>query len=178
MDTKQIIIIGAAVVILGAGWFIISGSKSGDTAMMNANGAPAEQAGETMTPKAEDTMAKDKAATDATTEKAGGMMKAGSYEPYSAEKVAAAGDSKVLLFFHADWCPLCRPLDADITANLSKIPSGIAILKVNYDTETALKQKYGVTYQHTIVEVNSSGTMIKKWTVINPTLAATIAEIQ
>ncbi|MCR4281250.1 MAG: thioredoxin family protein [Candidatus Kaiserbacteria bacterium] len=179
MGTTRLIIISAAVVILGgAGWFALSNQNATNDAMMKETDAAAQQANETMAPKAEETMVKKDEAMMDKKDTADTMMAKGSYEAYSPEKVANAGDSKVLLFFHAEWCPLCRPLDADIKTNLSGIPSGVIILKVNYDTEIALRQKYGVTYQHTIVEVDSKGALIKKWSVSNPTFAALIAEIK
>ena len=111
-------------------------------------------------------------------EKTDTMMKAGSYEAYTPEKVAlASATHDVVLFFRASWCPTCRAVDADIKANLSKIPSSLAILDVNYDNSTALKQKYGVTYQHTFVQVDKDGNMIKKWSG-SPTLSALVSEVK
>jgi thiol-disulfide isomerase/thioredoxin len=91
------------------------------------------------------------------------MQKAGAYTTYSSEALATAQKGKTVLFFHASWCPTCRAADADITKNLSGIPSGVTILRADYDKEVALKQKYGVTSQHTFVEVDSTGKMIQKW---------------
>ena len=106
------------------------------------------------------------------------MMKVGSYEAYAPEKVAlASATHDVVLFFRASWCPTCRALDADIKANLSKIPESLAILDVNYDNSTALKQKYSVTYQHTFVQVDKDGNIIKKWSG-SPTLSALVAEVK
>jgi len=106
------------------------------------------------------------------------MMKVGSYETYAPEKVAlASATHDVVLFFRASWCPTCRALDADIKANLSKIPESLAILDVNYDNSTALKQKYGVTYQHTFVQVDKDGNLIKKWSG-SPTLSALVSEVK
>ena len=106
------------------------------------------------------------------------MMKAGSYESYAPEKVALASTTHhVILFFRASWCPTCRVVDADIKANLSKIPENLTILDVDYDNSTALKQKYGVTYQHTFVQVDASGTLIKKWSA-SPTLAAIVSQVK
>lgn len=106
------------------------------------------------------------------------MMKVGSYESYSPEKVMLASDTHdVVLFFRASWCPTCRAVDADIKSNLSKIPESLAILDVDYDNSTALKQKYGVTYQHTFVQVDKNGNMIKKWSG-SPTLSAIITEVK
>ena len=43
-------------------------------------------------------------------------------------------------------------------------------MKVDYDSasgaksqEIALKPKYGVTYQHTLVQVDANGNQVKKW---------------
>jgi len=91
------------------------------------------------------------------------LDKAGTYTTYSGDTLAMAQKGRTVLFFHASWCPSCRSVDADITKNLSAIPTGVTILKTDYDTQTALKQKYGVTTQHTFVEVDSSGAMVQKW---------------
>ncbi len=105
------------------------------------------------------------------------MASKGSYEAYSASKLALADKGDVVLFFKASWCPSCKTLDADIKANIASIPAGVTILEVNYDTETALKQKYAVTYQHTLVQVASDGTLIAKWSG-SPTLAELVTKIK
>jgi len=87
----------------------------------------------------------------------------GNYEDYSSSKVANA-DGKTILFFHATWCPTCRGLDTDIRGNLESIPSDVTILKTDYDLQIDLRQKYGVTVQHTLVQVDNNGNLIAKWT--------------
>lgn len=104
-------------------------------------------------------------------------MMRGSYEMYSPEKVTRAESGDVVLFFHASWCPSCRNLNSDIEANLNAIPEGVSILKIDYDTETELKKKYGVTYQHTLVQVDKDGVLLKKWSG-SPKLSNIISEIQ
>ncbi len=94
---------------------------------------------------------------------------AGTFTEYSADKLALADSGDVVLFFHADWCPSCRNLERDITANT--VPDNVHILKVDYDEETALKQKYGVTRQHTLVVVDSAGNKVKTLTGLTNTLA-------
>ena len=106
------------------------------------------------------------------------MIKAGSYEAYTAEKVMMASSTHdVVLFFRASWCPTCIAVDKDIKANLGKIPASLTILDVNYDNSSELKKKYGVTYQHTFVQVDKDGTMIKKWSG-SPTLSALVSEVK
>ncbi len=113
---------------------------------------------------------------DAVTAKVDTMMQ-GSYEAYSPEKIARAQTGDVVLFFHASWCPSCRSLNSDIESNLTSIPEGVLILKVDYDKEVDLKKKYGVTYQHTLVQVDKDGNHIKKWSG-RPKLANLISNIQ
>jgi thioredoxin 1 len=105
------------------------------------------------------------------------MKKAGAYAPYDASKLAMANSGDVVLFFKASWCPSCRTLDNNIKANLEAIPAGLTILEVDYDSATTLKQKYGVTTQHTLVQVDASGNLIEKWSG-SPTLAAVVAKVQ
>jgi len=101
---------------------------------------------------------------------------AGTYVDYSASALASA-EGKKLLFFHATWCPSCRALNSDISGNLSEIPAGVTIFKTDYDKETELKKKYGVTLQHTIVQVDAEGNMIAKWSG-SADLAGVIAKIK
>lgn len=84
----------------------------------------------------------------------------GIYAEYSKEHLSE-GDN--ILFFKASWCPTCSALDKDIKANLNEIPRNTKILQVNYDKADELKQKYRVTYQHTLVQVDANGKQIKKW---------------
>lgn len=98
------------------------------------------------------------------------------YRTYSESEFAAAKNStgKTVLYFHADWCPVCRVLDPNIVANIRSLPRGLTILKVNYDRETELKKQYGVTYQHTFVQVDGDGRKRKLWS--GSTDAGAIAE--
>jgi hypothetical protein len=83
----------------------------------------------------------------------------GAYLDYSQQALTAAQGRKVL-FFHASWCPQCRDIEASIKS--LGVPDGMTIFKVNYDTTTNLKQRYGVTLQTTIVEVDDQGNQITK----------------
>ncbi len=97
-------------------------------------------------------------------------VKVESYREYSKDSFEVnAGKKTRMLFFYADWCPTCRPVDADIKANLDKIPKDVEIIRVNYnDTSTdsdeeKLAAKYGITYQHTFVQIDSAGNEVTKW---------------
>jgi thiol:disulfide interchange protein len=86
------------------------------------------------------------------------------YREYSPEAVSSASDGdKIVLFFHAQWCVTCKLLADDISANTDRIPQDVRILVADFDSETALKQDYGVTLQHTLVQVTRDAGMVGKW---------------
>lgn len=96
----------------------------------------------------------------------------GAYVAYSPEAVNSAKGTKIL-FFHAAWCPQCRQLDAQITTG--PLPDNVTIFKVDYDTNQALRQKYGVQLQTTLVKVDDNGNLIQKFVAYDrPTLASLI----
>lgn len=99
----------------------------------------------------------------AATPQAAGGKEMKRYLPYSRAAFDAASGTQRVLFFAAAWCPNCRAADADITKNLGRIPGNVTIFKTDYDRETALKRRYGITYQHTFVLVDARGNALKKW---------------
>jgi thiol-disulfide isomerase/thioredoxin len=174
MNQKLIIgIVAIIIVVAGVG---IYSSNSSKTEMMEKEAMVAKENLE-MEQQKEATMQKEKEVMEAKEgamvkpdgammqkEEGAMMVKAGSYESYEASKIAmASATHDVVLFFHASWCPSCRALNSDIEKNVSAIPAGVTILKTDYDKETELKKKYGVTTQHTLVQVDKDGTLIKKW---------------
>jgi len=66
-----------------------------------------------------------------------------------------------VLFFHADRCPTCNEAEKNFLE--SGIPEGLTILKVNFDTERELRQKYAILSQTSYVLIKPDGTMIKRW---------------
>jgi thiol-disulfide isomerase/thioredoxin len=94
---------------------------------------------------------------------AGSMSK--NYVEYTQKAFDEAADAKTkrVLFFAASWCPSCRGADKNITENLEKIPTNVVIFKTDYDKETALKTKYGITRQHSFVYVDAKGMALKTW---------------
>ncbi len=91
------------------------------------------------------------------------------YFIYSKSNLDNSESKRRVLFFYASWCPICRPADADFHKNMDMIPEDIAVIRVNYndpetdDEEKELARKYGVTYQHTFVQIDSQGKEITKW---------------
>ena len=85
----------------------------------------------------------------------------GSFTDYDVAKLANAEKGDVVLYFSAPWCPTCQ--EANKNFNASSTPDGLTLLKVDYDSSTDLKRKYGVTYQHSFVQVDKDGKLLKKW---------------
>lgn len=112
-------------------------------------------------------MEKDAAMMEDSNEKM--MLKKGKYTPFSPELLANSGSTRRVLFFYANWCPTCKPADKSFSDNVGKIPADVTLIRVNYnDTETDqaekdLAKKYGVTYQHTFVQIDANGKEITKW---------------
>ena len=95
---------------------------------------------------------------------AGAKVPAGVYlskAEYTAQMASRVG-TKVVYFFHAPWCPTCRATEKAIARD--GIPAGLTLVKVDFDSEDALRRQYGVTTQHTFVQVGLSGVELAKWT--------------
>lgn len=93
--------------------------------------------------------------------------KPGVFTAYTQDELKRAENGNVVLFFNASWCPTCQSTVRDLNSKKDQIPSDLAILSLDYDKETSLRQKYGVTMQHTFVKVDKDGNSIKKITGLN-----------
>ncbi|MGB4833404.1 MAG: thioredoxin family protein [Candidatus Moraniibacteriota bacterium] len=174
---QGLVVVLLAVVVLGGWWLSSSKPSTEGKALVDEKIAMANKmAKEKETMEKKDVMPKTDGAMmdksdDAMMKKDGAMMDkpmesmmmGGQYVAYDASKLAFAKEGKVVLFFRASWCPTCRALDSDIKSNLSQIPKDVLILDVDYDQSAELKKQYGVTYQHTLVQVAADGKMIAKW---------------
>lgn len=87
----------------------------------------------------------------------------GGLRDYDQSLLANAETGDVVLFFAARWCTTCQALKRDINQNAADIPEDLTILELDYDQETELRQKYGVVLQHTLVQVDSDGNLLKLW---------------
>lgn len=172
MNATPLIVISLMLVGIGAYWFTQQSSEQPE-AMMEKDASYMEESedamstDEVMMEKDDSMMNKEDDAMEddmmMMQKKDDSMMQAGSYEAYDSATLARANDGDVVLFFRASWCPTCRALDADLRDSLRDIPANVTILDVNYDTATQLRKKYGVTMQHTLVQVDADGTLLTKW---------------
>ncbi len=166
--------IGIVVLVILAigGFYLYFQNQTASDSMMKQDEVMMEQSGDSM--EKTDSMMDKASGTDSGAmmgdkASADNMMSGGGYQPFSQSAFDSAKGDKRVLFFFANWCPTCKPIDAELSANAAKIPEGIEIFRVNYndtDTDAADKElaaKYGITYQHTFVQVDASGGEIAKW---------------
>jgi len=78
----------------------------------------------------------------------------------AAEALAAKGPT--VLMFAADWCPICQADLKDINAHGSRL-GAITVVVVDYDKAADLKSRYGITYQHTYVQIDPMGKKLGVW---------------
>jgi len=173
---KGIIIAGIVILVLVGGGLYVANQKS-----QQAEQAKMAQEKAAMKAK-EDAAMKEKQAKEAMIKKVDtGMEKkvgdkvmadknsASRYVEYSKTALDQAATNRRVLYFYANWCPICKPADADFKANSSKIPADVTVIRVNYnDTDTdqeekELAKKYAITYQHTFVQIDGLGKEVTKW---------------
>ena len=89
---------------------------------------------------------------------------AANYFEYSDENLKIAGENgKAVLFFATNWCSTCTELDRQLINENEKLDDGISVLKIDFDNSPELKDRYGVTVQHTLVQVDQVGNEITRW---------------
>lgn len=108
----------------------------------------------------EDTKTSQQTNNEETPEAPESESQPGKYEEYN-ETAFAQTEGRRILFFYAPWCPQCRALDASIQEGT--VPSGVAIFKTDYDSHQELRQKYDVTIQTTLVEVDENGNEVREY---------------
>jgi thiol-disulfide isomerase/thioredoxin len=85
-----------------------------------------------------------------------------SYETYQSSADAYSA-SDVVLFFNASWCSTCKNARDNFESSLDQFPPDLTIVVVDFDDNVDLKKQYGVTVQHTFVQIDNQGEELKKW---------------
>ena len=148
MKNKVLLIVTVALLVLGAGIFLLAQDTD--------NNGLSSQPELTPTPTTTQPTGTDGQSNDS-------MSQSDRYVDYSEQTYAENSDKKRVIFFHASWCPTCKIANTDFENNEEQIPEDVIVLKTDYDTQTELKNKYGITYQHTFVQVDANGNEVAKW---------------
>ncbi len=171
---KGIIITGVIILVLVGGWLFVASQQSQeaeDAKMAQEKAAMMEKDKAIDGGKDEEVMKKDDATTKENNREkmVADKNSTSRYVEYSKATLDKAASTRRVLFFYANWCPICKPADADFRTNSSKIPSDVTVIRVNYnDTDTdqeekELAKKYAITYQHTFVQIDAQGKEVTKW---------------
>jgi len=75
--------------------------------------------------------------------------------------LAAAGPT--IVYFHAVWCPTCQATMTAFQARWPEVQPGLTLVIADYDAESELKARYGVTYQNTYVQVDANADKMQIW---------------
>ena len=70
---------------------------------------------------------------------------------------AASARKATLMYFYAPWCPICQAEEPKVKSWVEGSGLNVAGFRVDYDHETQLKQKLGVTSQHTTIIFDTQG---------------------
>jgi thiol-disulfide isomerase/thioredoxin len=178
--TGTVIGLVAIIILGGAIIYGVNRSKTADTSdvmMEKENDVMMEKEGDAMMEKEDGAMI-DKGG-DAMTGKAGmtysGTQLAGTKEAPLLDFVktdydaAAQSDALVVLYFYANWCPICKAEFPKMQEAFNELPSGTKVIgfRVNYNdsdtdaAEKALAKEFGVAYQHTKVFVKGGVKVLK-----------------
>lgn len=161
MDARSALLAGILVCALAG-----CGSPSAQDAASAAASAPTSEAAPTDAPlpaaEPDDSVASEDTADPVDAEAPVGPGSYIALADYEADQAAYA-DTDVVLFFNAEWCSTCKIARDNIQSDLAAIPSGLTIVVVDFDTANELRQQYGVTVQHTFVQVDADGNELAKW---------------
>lgn len=147
MNKSKIILITATILIIMGGGVLVILSSSEDPLAQSAT---------------QQSSGIDRATAQQTDQQATGNEEyiIPGYVEYDPVTVTATTGTRVI-FFHASWCPICTALDKNILEE--GVPEGLTIFKANYDTDKELRKRYGVSVVSSLVQIDDSENLVKKW---------------
>lgn len=93
-----------------------------------------------------------------------GRAEANAVEYHSLDQLRTlAAQGPTIVWFHADWCPVCHATMVSLRARWPEIPPELNLVIADYDQEAELKARYGITYQNTYVQVGRDAEQLQVW---------------
>lgn len=80
-----------------------------------------------------------------------------------AEAQKLAQTRKVIYFFAAEWCELCRADLHQLKTRTKEIPPDTTIVLVDFDNADELRIKYGIPLQDVFLRIDAQGKKVKLW---------------
>lgn len=80
-----------------------------------------------------------------------------------AQLAELAANGPTVVFFFAAWCPLCQAAIQEFGERWPEVRPELTLVIADYDTEAALKTRYGISYQDTFVQVAPDLSAIRIW---------------
>ena len=170
-----VIIVVVTVAIVGYAAYQYSGPRTSEEAMMEEKEETmVKGSGEIMVDK-DDRMMEEEMMEEENMMKLefSGQILAGTESPLldfsqSDYDKAAASDKLIVLYFYANWCPICREEFPKMQRAFDQISDdGVIGFRVNYnDNETdnnekTLAREFGIAYQHTKVFIKNEQRVLK-----------------
>lgn len=173
MNKKIVVIIVSAVIVLGGAAYTYQQQSSNNSvdSLMSADNKSSSS--DEISAKSDSSMADSAEVMNQESSASHGEYI--TLADYNANQSVYSSSTKVL-FFHASWCPICQGIHKELTADISRLPAGVTLIKTDFDSETSLRKKYGVTTQYTFVQIDNDGNRQKSWSATN--LDKVIAGIQ
>jgi thioredoxin-related protein len=152
MNNMIIIAVVALLVLVGSTVFLLSKDSDKNSVNISGNNISSVEPAET-TPTDSTEMNNQDVVNE--------VASAGQYIDYSEQSLASSANDKRILFFHAPWCSVCNFYEGQIEDK--GVPSDVTIIKIDYDSEDELKERYSVTTQSTFVLLDEAGNIEKSW---------------
>jgi thiol-disulfide isomerase/thioredoxin len=141
----------ATIAVIGLSGLLVTSCAQAESPEAQTTSTPAMTAGASATAEPQ--------ATESAPRAVGSYLSLAEYEAAASNYAG----TKVVYFFSASWCSTCKVARDNFQASLSEIPGDMTIVEVDFDDSQALRVTHGVTIQHTFVQIDDNGGLLKKW---------------
>lgn len=80
---------------------------------------------------------------------------------YNEAAFNSASESKKVLFFHAEWCIVCKQIERNFESGA--LPDDTVVFIVDLEGDRDLVREYDIRFQTSFVQVDDNGNELKQW---------------